>query len=73
MGYAHNTIGLRQLEGILQPTTGLAKFEVEYDCIVLKPFKGEVCDAIVTHVSKVCILMLVVCASHSISPKMEDP
>ena len=30
----------------------MAKFVVHYECIVFKPFKGEVLDAVVTSVSK---------------------
>lgn len=38
--------------GVLQPTTGLAKYDVTYRCLVFKPLKGEVLDAVVTSVSK---------------------
>jgi DNA-directed RNA polymerase subunit E'/Rpb7 len=33
--------------------SGLATFEVKYNCLVFRPFKGEVLDAVVTDVNKV--------------------
>ena len=32
--------------------TARAKFHIKYDCIVFRPFKGEVVDAVVTQVNK---------------------
>jgi DNA-directed RNA polymerase II subunit RPB7 len=38
--------------GVLQDTYGYALFDITYKAIVLKPFKGEVVDAVVTTVNK---------------------
>lgn len=40
--------------GKVLPNSGLAEFTVHYKAIVFKPFKGEVVDAIVASVNKVC-------------------
>ncbi|KAG2490914.1 hypothetical protein HYH03_010827 [Edaphochlamys debaryana] len=37
---------------IRQDQSGYATFEVEYGCIVCRPYKGEVLDAVVTSVNK---------------------
>jgi DNA-directed RNA polymerase II subunit RPB7 len=39
--------------GLLQPGTGLAKFDIEYSAVVFKPFKNEVVDGIVSTVNKI--------------------
>ena len=39
-------------EGVIQDTSAFAKFSVVYDCIVFRPFKGEVLDCVVTSVNK---------------------
>ena len=39
-------------EGVIQDTSAHAKFAVVYECIVFRPFKGEVLDCIVTSVNK---------------------
>ena len=41
-------------QGVIQDTTAFAKFHVTFECIVFRPFKGEVLDCIVTSVNKVC-------------------
>jgi DNA-directed RNA polymerase II subunit RPB7 len=42
--------------GKIVPGVGLAEFTVKYQAIIFKPFKGEVVDATVTTVNKVCSL-----------------
>ncbi|KAL1933264.1 hypothetical protein VTP01DRAFT_7354 [Rhizomucor pusillus] len=39
-------------KGKVLPGTGLAEFNVKYQAIVFKPYKGEVVDAVVTTVNK---------------------
>lgn len=39
--------------GMLKDTTGFASYTVTYTCMVLRPFRGEVMDVLVTSVSKV--------------------
>ena len=42
------------MQGIIrQDGTGLATFTIEYQCIVCRPYKGEVMDCIVASVNKV--------------------
>ncbi len=40
-------------KGKIQPGTGNAVFTVSYTCLVFRPFKGEVLDALVRNVNKV--------------------
>lgn len=40
--------------GIIQPGQGFVVYPVKYKAIVFRPFKGEVLDAVVTQVNKVC-------------------
>ena len=40
-------------KGLLQSTTGLAQFHIEYSAVVFKPFKNEVVDGIVSTVNKI--------------------
>jgi hypothetical protein len=37
---------------VVQDTSAFAKFRVTFDCLVFRPFKGEVLDCIVTSVNK---------------------
>lgn len=39
-------------KGKIREGTGSAVFHVEYTCLVFRPFKGEVLDAVVTSVNK---------------------
>eukprot|EP00208_Stichococcus_sp_RCC1054_P001939 CAMPEP_0206142190 /NCGR_PEP_ID=MMETSP1473-20131121/15884_1 /ASSEMBLY_ACC=CAM_ASM_001109 /TAXON_ID=1461547 /ORGANISM="Stichococcus sp, Strain RCC1054" /LENGTH=152 /DNA_ID=CAMNT_0053537081 /DNA_START=670 /DNA_END=1128 /DNA_ORIENTATION=+ len=39
-------------EGVILEGTGHALFKVSYSCVVFRPFKGEVLDAVVTQVTK---------------------
>lgn len=41
--------------GFIQPSRGFVVYPVKYKAIVFRPFKGEVLDAVVTQVNKVCI------------------
>ena len=43
-------------EGVIQDTSAHAKFAVDYECIVFRPFKGEVLDCVVTSVNKASAL-----------------
>ncbi|KAI8811195.1 RNA polymerase Rpb7 [Cladochytrium replicatum] len=38
--------------GVLQSTSGLAEFTIEYKAVVFKPFKNQVVDGVVTTVNK---------------------
>ncbi|KAK9803653.1 hypothetical protein WJX72_008490 [[Myrmecia] bisecta] len=40
-------------KGIIREGTGSASFNVKYKCVVFRPFRGEVLDAVVTQVNKV--------------------
>jgi DNA-directed RNA polymerase subunit E'/Rpb7 len=44
--------------GIIQPGRGYVVYPVEYKAIVFRPFKGEVLDAVVSQVNKVCVKAL---------------
>lgn len=52
-------------KGYLHQHRGLATFPVKYRAIVLRPFRGEVVDALVSQVTKVCVA-LIVCISQFI-------
>ena len=46
-------------KGKIREGTGSAVFHVAYTCLVFRPFKGEVLDAVVTSVNKVrCKVLL---------------
>jgi DNA-directed RNA polymerase subunit E'/Rpb7 len=40
-------------EGVLMPGSGFAEFKIRYMALLLKPFKNEVLDGVVTSVNKV--------------------
>ena len=40
--------------GLIQPSRGFVLYPVKYKAIVFRPFKGEVLEAVVTQVNKVC-------------------
>ena len=40
-------------KGSIREGLGTALFKVQYSCVVLRPFKGEVIDCVVSSVSKV--------------------
>lgn len=44
--------------GLIQPGQGFVVYPVKYKAIVFRPFKGEVLDAIVTQVNKVCFSLI---------------
>jgi DNA-directed RNA polymerase II subunit RPB7 len=51
-------------KGIIQDSYGYAIFDIKYKAIVLKPFKGEVVDAVVSGVNKVSTnILLLVCVA----------
>jgi len=43
---------IHKSKGALKDTTGFASYGVTYNCLVLRPFKGEVMDTLVTSVNK---------------------
>ena len=51
-------------KGLIREGTGYVTFPVKYQCVVFRPFKGEILDAVVTMVNKVglstCILPSIV-------------
>ncbi|OQV20217.1 DNA-directed RNA polymerase II subunit RPB7 [Hypsibius exemplaris] len=65
--------------GFIQPGQGFVVYPVKYKAVVFRPFKGEVCDAVVTQVNKVgifCEMGPLSCfvSRHSIPAEMEfDP
>ena len=53
-GYTVSVTEITQIDqGKIGESSGYATFPIKYKAIVFKPFKGEVCDAIVTKVTKV--------------------
>lgn len=62
--------------GVIQPGRGFVLYPVKYKAIVFRPFKGEVVDAVVTQVNKVCaipvkttqiyVLLSAVCTSQTL-------
>lgn len=47
--------------GLILPGQGFVVYPVKYKAIVFRPFKGEVLDAVVRQVNKVCYLFLPLC------------
>lgn len=47
-----DTIG----KGLIRDGTGFVTFPVKYQCVVFRPFKGEILEAVVTLVNKVMYL-----------------
>ena len=45
-------------KGLIRDGTGFVTFPVKYQCVVFRPFKGEIVEAVVTMVNKVYILIL---------------
>ena len=44
-------------KGLIREGTGYVTFPVKYQCVVFRPFKGEILEAVVTMVNKVgCLL-----------------
>ncbi|KAJ4824272.1 hypothetical protein Tsubulata_021243 [Turnera subulata] len=39
-------------KGLIRDETGFATFPVKYQCVVFRPFKGEILEAVVTMVNK---------------------
>ena len=40
-------------KGMIRDGTGFATFKVEYNCVVFRPFRGEVIDCVVASCNKV--------------------
>ncbi|TXG53069.1 hypothetical protein EZV62_022238 [Acer yangbiense] len=49
-----NSIG----KGLIQDGTGFVTFLVKYQCVVFRPFKGEILESIITMVNKVCTIAM---------------
>lgn len=45
-------------KGLIRDGTGFVTFPVKYQCVVFRPFKGEILEAVVTMVNKVYIMSL---------------
>ena len=41
--------------GVVDSTSGYAKFIVRYEALLMRPFKSEVCDTVVTQVTQVSL------------------
>lgn len=50
---------------MIQDTSAFAKFHVTFECIVFRPFKGEVLDCVVTSVNKACPRAIAIGFFHS--------
>ena len=46
-------------KGLIRDGTGFVTFPVKYQCVVFRPFKGEILEAVVSMVNKVYILSLI--------------
>lgn len=44
-------------KGLIRDGTGFVTFPVKYQCVVFRPFKGEILEAVVTMVNKVGFLL----------------
>lgn len=51
---AVETIG----SGLIRDGTGFVTFPVKYQCVVFRPFKGEILESVVTMVNKVSTLFI---------------
>lgn len=45
-------------KGLIRDGTGFVTFPVKYQCVVFRPFKGEILEAVVTLVNKVLYIVL---------------
>ena len=45
-------------KGLIRDGTGFVTFPVKYQCVVFRPFKGEILEAVVTMVNKVYVPLL---------------
>ncbi|WMV32140.1 hypothetical protein MTR67_025525 [Solanum verrucosum] len=45
-------------KGLIRDGTGFVTFPVKYQCVVFRPFKGEILEAVVTMVNKLALLHL---------------
>lgn len=53
-GFIICVTGMGQVgKGSIREGSGTALFKVQYSCVVLRPFKGEVLDCVVSSVNKV--------------------
>lgn len=44
-------------KGLIRDGTGFVTFPVKYQCVVFRPFKGEILEAVVTLVNKVIYIL----------------
>ena len=53
-GFVVAVTGIENIgKGIIRDGTGFVTFPVKYQCVVFRPFKGEILEAVVTMVNKV--------------------
>lgn len=56
-GFVVAIMGIEHVgKGLIRDGTGFVTFPVKYKCVVFRPFKGEILEAVVTMVNKVIIL-----------------
>jgi DNA-directed RNA polymerase II subunit RPB7 len=59
-GYIISVVSISKVsQGKLIPGAGQAEYTVSYSAVVLKPFKGEVLDAIVISITKVILNIII--------------
>ncbi|KAK2993150.1 hypothetical protein RJ640_015337 [Escallonia rubra] len=52
-GFVVATTGIEHVgKGLIRDGTGFVTFPVKYQCVVFRPFKGEILEAVVTMVNK---------------------
>ncbi|KOM25953.1 hypothetical protein LR48_Vigan205s009000 [Vigna angularis] len=53
-GFVVAVTGIENIgKGLIRDGTGFVTFPVKYQCVVFRPFKGEILEAVVTMVNKV--------------------
>ncbi|KAL9251972.1 DNA-directed RNA polymerase II subunit RPB7-like protein [Drosera capensis] len=45
-------------KGLIREGTGFVTFPVKYQCVIFRPFKGEILEAVVTMVNKVGLVLM---------------
>ncbi|KAG4198547.1 hypothetical protein ERO13_A05G092600v2 [Gossypium hirsutum] len=55
-GFVVAITGIKNVgKGLIRDGAGFVTFPVKYQCIVFRPFKGEILEAVVTMVNKACV------------------
>jgi DNA-directed RNA polymerase II subunit RPB7 len=58
-GFVVAVTGIENIgKGLIRDGTGFVTFPVKYQCVVFRPFKGEILEAVVTMVNKVYTIPL---------------